>query len=269
MKSVDDDSKSRSAPKNDGEIGFRRIADSFRSVDLVLPPYFGLGGMSALSALIEKQPTSELKQGILKEILPLMYGDECLATFQVGIFATVPFVRDFKLPICQAIEAAAAGMHHAAVSTLLPVLEGTILKAATAQGSPIRAGNSKQLIGALDQILAKENASLNPYFERVAMLESLRDFFQARLLVPTNSYSGFDQLNRHGILHGLYEGYGADTNFFRLIALLSLVCFALRLSYGGSMFAPAKTSESIAFADHLARIRLVAKGRPEGLYQID
>jgi hypothetical protein len=45
------------------------------------------------------------------------------------------------------------------------------------------------------------------------MLEGLRDFIRDRFLENTKKYGGLDQLNRHGILHGIYDEYGEDNNF--------------------------------------------------------
>jgi GGDEF domain-containing protein len=38
-------------------------------------------------------------------------------------------------------------------------------------------------------------------------------------------HDGLNHFNRHGIVHGIYDEYGVDLNFFRLITLLDLVLF--------------------------------------------
>jgi hypothetical protein len=45
------------------------------------------------------------------------------------------------------------------------------------------------------------------------MLEVLRDFVRDRLLERTDSYSGLNELNRHGILHGIYGNFGEEITF--------------------------------------------------------
>jgi hypothetical protein len=87
------------------------------------------------------------------------------------------------------------------------------------------------------------------------MLTGLRDFFSDRLLKGTDHYDGLDQLNRHGILHGIFEEYGAAVNFLRLITLLDLLCFAMMLAHGGSVFAPDRTPESKRLADYYRMLK--------------
>ena len=86
------------------------------------------------------------------------------------------------------------------------------------------------------------------------MLTGLRDFFAERLLTHTDNYDGLDQLNRHGILHGIFEQYGNAVNFLRLITLLELF-FAMVLAHGGSSFAPNHTPESDKLAERYRRLK--------------
>jgi hypothetical protein len=88
------------------------------------------------------------------------------------------------------------------------------------------------------------------------MLQSLRDFCSERLLKSTGVYAGFDQLNRHGILHGIFDQYGGPTNFFRLITLLDLLCFSIVLVHGGSCFAPDQTAESERLAEYYRKLKV-------------
>jgi len=107
---------------------------------------------------------------------------------------------------------------------------------------------TKKLTAEFDELIAKEERSPNRFEERIVMLTGLRNFFAERLLRNTDNYDGLDQLNRHGILHGIFEGYGAAVNFLRLITLLDLLCFAMTLTHGGSSFAPDHTQESMRLA---------------------
>jgi hypothetical protein len=70
-----------------------------------------------------------------------------------------------------------------------------------------------------------------------------------RLLQNTNRNVGFNEFNRPGILHGVFENFGQDINFLRLVTLLDLLCFSVGLIEGGvSMFAPEHTPESLRLA---------------------
>jgi len=44
-------------------------------------------------------------------------------------------------------------------------------------------------------------------------------------LKNTGDYDGFNEFNRQGILHELFENFGQDINSLRLITLLDLLCF--------------------------------------------
>jgi hypothetical protein len=106
----------------------------------------------------------------------------------------------------------------------------------------------------LDELIDREDRSPHRYEERLLMLETLRDFFSERLLKSTSTYAGLDQLNRHGILRGIFDQYGGTTNFFRLITLLDLLCFSMVLVHGGSCFAPDHTPESKKLAEHYRKL---------------
>jgi len=91
------------------------------------------------------------------------------------------YIRDFKVQIAEAVEAWHAGLHHAAVATMIPVLEGIIRKIAKRGISRYRPPH-EELIDELDELIAKEDRSPHRYGERIVMLTGLRDFFAERLL---------------------------------------------------------------------------------------
>jgi hypothetical protein len=96
-----------------------------------------------------------------------------------------------------------------------------------------------------------ERTSPHCYGERLVMFEVLRDFISERFLKNTQFYDGLNSFNRHGILHAIYDQYGDDLNFFRLITLLDLLCFAIGMIEGGvSSFAPETTPDSARLARH-------------------
>jgi hypothetical protein len=173
----------------------------------------------------------------------------------LGLYNKAIYVADFKAQISEAIEAWHTGLHYAAVATLIPVLEGIVRKIAK-EGDRDIGNGTKKLIDELDELIAKEDQSPYRFDERIVMLTGLRDFFSERLLKRTVDYNGLDQLNRHGILHGIFEEYGAVVNFLRLITLLDLLCFAIVLAHGGSCFAPDRTPKSKRLADYYRTLKL-------------
>ena len=224
-----------------------------RSVDWVVPAYLPAGGVLAIAAMLEREPIPK-REEILEWVLPGLYDEERLASMLLGLYNKAVHVRDFKVQIAEAIEAWHAGLHHAAVATIIPVLEGIVRKIAKGGARDIGSG-TKKLIDELDELIAKEDRSPHRYGERIVMLTGLRDFFAERLLKKTDDYDGLDQLNRHGILHGIFEEYGAAVNFLRLITLLDLLCFAMVLAHGGSSFAPDRTPESKNLANHYRTLK--------------
>jgi hypothetical protein len=230
-----------------------RLSAVFKSVDWVVPAYMPVGGISTIAAMLEREPASK-REEILEWVLPGLYDEERLASMLLGLYNRAIYIRDFKVQITEAIEAWHAGLHHAAVATMIPVLEGIVRKIAKEGDRNIGSG-TKKLIDELDELIAKEDRSPHRYGERIVMLTGLRDFFAERLLKNTDNYDGLDQLNRHGILHGIFEEYGAAVNFLRLITQLDLLCFAMVLAHGGSSFAPDRTPESKKLADYYRTLK--------------
>jgi hypothetical protein len=136
---------------------------------------------------------------------------------------------------------------------LVPLLEGVVRRIATRQGRDVGQG-TKRIIDELDALVQRETVSPRRYEERLVMLEGLRDFFRHRLLQSTANYSGLDELNRHGILHGVFEKFGEDINFFRVITILDLLCFSVSLIEGGSGFPAERTPESEELAAHYLQL---------------
>jgi hypothetical protein len=236
--------------------GLDRLAAIFKGVDWVVPAYISLGRLSMLGGMIERAPQAQ-KQAALEQALRSIYNEQHFASFLLGLYDRTRHVRDFKVQITEAIEAWHAGLYHAAVATMVPVLEGVVRKIAR-EGQRDVGNGTRKLIAELDELIAKENRSPQRFEERIVMLTGLRDFYAKRLLTHTDSYDGLDQLNRHGILHGIFEQYGNAVNFLRLITLLELICFAMVLAHGGSSFAPNHTPESERLAERYRRLRQAA-----------
>jgi hypothetical protein len=129
----------------------------------------------------------EERIAILRDALPNLYTEERLASMLLGLYGVSIYVRDFRKPIAEAIEAAATELPHAAVSTLTPVLEGVLRKVAAEHDEPLERGKKSWVILELDELIAKEGRSPHRFEERIVMLESLRDFFAERLIsTPTS-----------------------------------------------------------------------------------
>jgi hypothetical protein len=232
--------------------GLDRLAAIFKSVDWVVPAYISHGKLSMLGGVIEHAPQAQ-KQAALEQVLRSIYDERHFASFLLGLYDRTRHVSDFKVQIAEAIDAWYMGLHHAAVATMVPVLEGVVRKIAREAQREVGNG-TKKVVAELEELIAKENRSPSRFEERIVMLTGLRNFFAERLLTHTAHYDGLDQLNRHGILHGIFEQYGSAVNFLRLITLLELICFAMVLAHGGSSFAPNHTLESERLAERYRRL---------------
>jgi hypothetical protein len=174
-------------------------------------------------------------------------------------YRKVPMVSEFQASISEAIEAAHLGLFHAAVSTLFPVIEGTIRKMAASRGGDLGQGTGK-LAGEVDAMIAHERTmNFGASDERITMLEIFRDFLRNTLLANTASFPGARDLNRHGVLHGVFVNFGHQANFYILISILDLLTFIMTFRTSGiSVLAPTPTDESLALAHYYEALRAIS-----------
>lgn len=230
------------------------LADAFREVDWPIPPYLQLGGFLVPLAKAVKDAPLDAKLEVMRERLSGAYGAKYLAVMYLERYSRILHVRDFSRQIDESIRTYFCGYSFNAVTGLIPVVEGIIRKMATRQNRDVGQGTRK-LIDELQALVNREEQSPHCYGERLVMLEAFRDFVRDRLLENTDHYTGLNEFNRHGILHGLFENFGQDINFLRLITLLDLLCFSIGLVEGVSMFAPSDTQESLRLAAEYEALR--------------
>jgi hypothetical protein len=208
--------------------------------------------LTKLAHDIEVAPPDE-RLHIMQARLANAYGPDYLASMFLERYSKIIHVRDFTQHIGESLKAYFSGYKLVAIVALVPALEGIVRKIATTHGRDVGQGTTK-LNKEFAAFVDREINSPHCFGERVVMLEVLRDFVRDRLLEKTDKYQGLNELNRHGMLHGIYGNFGEDMNFFRLVTLLDLLCFAICLEEGGSGFAPAPTSESLKLAEHYKRL---------------
>jgi hypothetical protein len=157
---------------------------AFRSVDWFVPPYMQGGVIRKLAAEIDAAPADK-KHAVLELGLRRFYGPGYLAAMFLERYRKVDPVRDFAVQIREAMEEWAFGLDHAAVATLLPVLEGVIRRLALADGRDVGSG-TKKLVNEIEELadrraLAQAQGQPTPglsdaLVERVEMLDQLRTF---------------------------------------------------------------------------------------------
>ncbi len=226
-----------------------RLAKTFKEVDWLIPAYLTLGFLSRFAHAIDAaRPDQRLE--LVRVTLAAVYNADYLATMLLERYSKITHVKDFARQIDESIKAFFCGYRLVAVVSMVPVVEGIVRKMATRQHRDVGSG-TKKLKVEFDLLVERERTSPNCYGERLVMLEVLGEFIRTRFLENTDTYNGLNDFNRHGILHGIYDQYGDDLNFFRLITLLDLLCFSIGLIEGGvSCFAPETTPESSRLAQH-------------------
>ncbi len=232
------------AAVNDGSgAAARWLGDVFKSVDWLIPAYLTQGFIHRLAgAIYQAKPADKLD--IFREAITIIYGPQYLATFFLQRYSKIQHIQDFSRQIDESFRAYFAGYRLVAITAMIPVLEGIIRKIASAASRDVGQG-TQGLLKEFDAIVEAESNSPQRYEERLVMLELLRDFMRDRFLKNTNRYYGLNQFNRHGILHGVFDDFGEELNFMRVITILDLLCFIIGLKGARvSMFAPEDTDES-------------------------
>jgi hypothetical protein len=252
-----------------------------RQLEWVFPPYFQRRAVYRV-AENARQAVDPLAQ--LDAELAVLYDAEYLSAMLVHRYRVVVDVCEFSTQIGQSFEAAALGNWASAISTLLPAIEGIMRAAAPRKGFAAGQGTSwlptaiasmmgsKKIENAIpllpqdgyptgtDAVIAAKQSDA----ERDAMLEGFRSYAAAFLYENTQRYSGQTRLNRHGILHGVYNsGHDTPGNFYRLVTLLDILCFVFTFDMSGvSVMCPEDSAESLRLAAYYRMLGALAKVRP-------
>jgi hypothetical protein len=226
----------------------RRLLNIFKEVDWLIPAYMTGGFIRKFAIAIEKTPIDQ-RHALMRSILSQIYSPYYLSAMYLERYSKINHTRNYSRQIGESIKAYYSGYKYVAIISMIPTLEGILRKFAAKQQRDIGHGTQKLHIE-FDKLVEKEENSPHRYEERLAMFEGLRDFMRDRFLKDTRKYNGLDELNRHGILHGIFEKYDDDMNFFRMITLLDLVCFSISVVEGGSGFAAEDTPYSKKLAAH-------------------
>ncbi len=92
--------------------------------------------------------------------------------------------------------------------------------------------------------------------ERIAMLATFQTFLQDTLLKNTQKFVGDRELNRHGVLHGVFRNFGQEANFYILISTLDVLTFILTFRTSGvSALPPNITAEARVLSGYYVGLR--------------
>lgn|GEM_PF-4647543 len=233
-----------------------------------------------------------LSRGLVRRLLETDQFDELLAngysllhlaTMWNQGFRELSIFERFCPVIFESIEAHALGLEDVAVSSLVPVIEGTLRELQDRLGfagesitdrlehfAPAVAENAGGWFYQCDWLPRRFRSY--DYLKRVDEFVWLVDgyvlFLKEHLFADTDNFQNPSELNRHGILHGLFDSYGSRTNFFMLYSMLEMHAFITNLT-GENQFLlfpemnehSEKTSLYLGGLDRLSSVRKTVSQR--------
>ncbi|EGR0214173.1 hypothetical protein [Vibrio parahaemolyticus] len=235
--------------------------EQFNKAGWFVPPYVQMGYLNEIAGDISKNNDSNLES-----LLSRIYTHDHLAAMVVHRYPIVPHISDYKLIIAEAIDAHFLGLHHVAVSGLIPVIEGAGRK--ILESKNISENYVKNVFVALAEHCKEDVISnnLGAVDEIVAMLDSFVHFTNNNLYVKSTRYPHGDKTNRHGILHGAFSDsdYGTPINFYKAIGSIEFLCFVVSIREPISFFAPNSSEVSFKLAKQYALFQKMNDWRKYG-----
>jgi hypothetical protein len=224
------------------------LGEVFRGVDWLIPAFLSMGFVETLGRAIEISGEDE-RLALLRDTMIGVYNPEYIATMFTERYSKVFPIQDFAKQIDECFRAFFSGYKIVAVTSMIPVLEGVIRKIAGAAGRDVGSGTAG-LLREFEALVAEEKTAAHRYEERLIMFELLLEFLRERFLKNTSRYAGLQNFNRHGILHGVFDDFGEELNFLRIVMILDLLLFVIL--YRGiarfSVFSPEPTAASRVLA---------------------
>ncbi|EMK01226.1 hypothetical protein [Leptospira sp. B5-022] len=252
--------------------GIKKARDEFLKIGWFFPAYIVANPLKVLAAELKSQ-SIDSKMTILESILLSLYNLEYLSRMYSERYAKVAYVSYRKEIILESIEAFSLGLNHCAITTLIPVIEGTIRDIADLNGEKSVDVAVNKLLGILRDYKKKiktesflkdfdyfppefkADGFFDDFHEQFQLLEGLIRYMNEFLYKDSQLVDDIGNLNRHSILHGFFKTYDYPFNFVRLISILDLLVFVIMLKTNfSSNLPPDQTEKSIALFDHLERL---------------
>ena len=140
------------------------LTQRFREIDWLVPAYLTFGFLSRFAGALDKV-APEMRLEVMRLILGAVYTPEYLASMYLERYSKIMHIRDFGRQIDEAIKAYFSGLKLAAITTLVPVIEGIVRKLAARQNRDVCQGTSR-LISEFDALVEGEKNSPHRYEER-------------------------------------------------------------------------------------------------------
>lgn len=223
----------------------KHYEEAFDSVGWFIPPYVTMGYLSFLTQSIHKNH-GVFSQNDLQIFLALIYSPVNLSAMVSERYPIVPYIKEYKGIIAEAVEAHFLGLNHAAATSIIPVIEGVGKKLADSRNVSYKSINSVFINLADDCKDEVKQKNMGAVGEIISMMDSFILFTKKHLYVNSKEYPLTDKTNRHGILHGAYSDhdYGEPINFYKSIAVIDFLCFISSFRASISWMAPSETKES-------------------------
>jgi hypothetical protein len=224
---------------------------AFNKVGWFIPPYVSIGYLSDVSKKIVDSPTT-FAQGELEYFLSLIYSPDNLAAMVLHRYPEVPFVKDYKVIIGEAVQSHFSGLDHMAAVGLMPVIEGVGKSLASDRGIRTEQATQKIFLELATNCKTEvKDRNIGAVEEIESMMDSFAEFTTNYLYINSDLYSLSDKTNRHGMTHGAFadKDYGRPINFYKAIAAVDFLTFISCFRASVSCFAPNKTEESKKLAE--------------------
>lgn len=250
-------------PLNVTNGGVSWMRSAFAEADIVVPPYYQMGFLHESAGKILRAETHLEKMETGSKMLAYMYPAGGMAALISGVWSKRKTFDQFHAQLVESAKAYCLGLYGVAITGLLPCIEGVVRELGVLSGVPVEDSVSiKALTKVFRRLQRKElelmlegydwypEAELNISFldgfhERVQMFESISSYLESKLYLHTEVAPEYLTLNRHGIAHGLFQGYATKENYLRLFNLLSALSFAAAMAEGrGSLMHPGSSPES-------------------------
>ncbi len=203
---------------------------AFQSVGWFIPPYVQMGFLSQLAGKILSSSQPMTVDDFEVELAQL-YGPAGLAAMVLHRYPIVPILSEYRRTIGESIESHFMGLHHVAVTGLVPVVEGAgRLLLESRVGAPVDRKQSTQDV--IEKLAAYcKSQSRMGHAGHAGEVESMMNsftWFAKNVLFADSSNHGFiDNTNRHGMSHGIYRDadYGRPINFYKTMAAVEFLAF--------------------------------------------
>jgi hypothetical protein len=241
-----------------------QMRQAFHRVGWFIPPWTGVGFLEAMTRAIERKGDSFSQQD-LESLLSHLYSVDRLSAMVTERYPVSPHLQEYQFTIAEGVEAHFIGLDRAAVTTLLPVIEGAgkrIAKSSQVQFPRSTIKGFANLADDCKQFVAEKR--IGAVYEIVSMLDSFTEFAEKHLYVHSEQYPHRDKTNRHGILHGAYTDadYGRPLNFYKAVGAIEFLCFVASFRARMWCFAPEPTERSKQFSAHYRACIQLGRARP-------